>query len=63
LTAIADFKQLLLQSKQEIDEMQKTRKGEASIQEKLCFFKSVLKQIADILAGFEEAKKSIKMVG
>ena len=33
LTAIADFKQLLLLSKQEIDEVQKAKKGDPRIEE------------------------------
>ena len=56
MTAIADFKQLLIESKAEID----AEKGETTSPQ---FAATVLAQITTILTEFEEAKQSIKVVG
>ena len=63
MTAILDFKQLLLKSKEEILDQQKRGKKERAIAKQAFYFDSVLKQIEQILGGFEEARESIKLVG
>ncbi len=62
LTAISDFKQLLLQSKHEIDEVESGKFTKQEAEQKKLFFQTVLKQIKTILLGFEDAKQSIKLV-
>ena len=62
LQAIADFKQLLIQSKSEIDAVQKSGKKDSSIATQNFYFQTVLKKIETIMLGFEQAKQSIKEV-
>ena len=63
LTAINDFKQLLIQSRDEIYVKQKDGKKDPNIQKMDFYFQTVLKKVEVILAGFDEAKHSIKLVG
>lgn len=63
LTAINDFKQLLLQSREEILAKQKGGKKDPQIVKMASFFGTVLKKVEMVLGGFDEAKHSIKLVG
>ena len=63
LTAINDFKQLLLQSKSEVNKTQKEGETDTAVKDQESYFEIVLAKVATILSGFDEAKQSIKLVG
>ena len=62
MTAINDFKQLLVQSKQEIVSTQKAGKKAPAVTKMAAHFETVLAKVDLTMAGFDEARQSIKLV-